>query len=311
MATSTQQRDAFPLVIKRISTLVSLFLTVVLAATVVQANPLKNGWPQVAFSKDSTPISYEVYGAGEPTLMFVHGWSCDSRYWRMQIDQFAKKYRVVVLDLAGHGHSGLTRGRYSMRAFGEDVMAVAEATNSTSTILIGHSMGGAVIAEAARLMPERVIGLIGVDTLDNIEYSMTRAELDLMLAPMVDDFRGESRNFVAGMLLPGTDQQIREWVLADISSAPPFVALSAMEEMLSQYITGEAARIFDGIQAPVICVNGDLWPVDVEANRRHMRSFDVITLKDADHFLMLDRPYAFNQALEQAVHAILRKAATK
>ena len=111
------------------------------------------------------------------------------------------------------------------------------------------------------------------------------------------------------MILPSTDSRIREWILADISSAPPFVALSAMEEMMSQYISGEAARIFDGIKAPVFSVNGDLWPVDHEANRRHMQSFETITLKDADHFLMLDRPYAFNKALEQAIHAILRKAA--
>jgi hypothetical protein len=38
-------------------------------------------WPHVVHSKDGTPISYEIYGDGEPTLIFVHGWSCDARYW--------------------------------------------------------------------------------------------------------------------------------------------------------------------------------------------------------------------------------------
>ena len=63
-------------------------------------------WSHVILSKDGTPISYEVYGAGEPTLVFVHGWSCDARYWRAQSSHFSKKHRVVILDLAGHGHSG-------------------------------------------------------------------------------------------------------------------------------------------------------------------------------------------------------------
>jgi pimeloyl-ACP methyl ester carboxylesterase len=294
-----------------VSVLLGLLLLFLLVIGTVQVSPAAgNDWPQrFALSKDKTPISYEVHGAGEPTLLFVHGWSCDARYWRMQIDRFAQKYRVVVLDLAGHGHSGMMRGRYTMQLFGEDVRAVAEAVGSKTVILIGHSMGGAVIAEAARLMPERVIGLIGVDTFDNIEYPLTRAELDRMLAPMVDDFRRESRKFVADMVRPSTDPQLREWILADISSAPPYVALSAMEEMMAQYITGEAARIFEEIKAPVICVNGDLWPIDFEANRRHMRSFDALILKETDHFLMLDRPYVFNQALEQAIHAILRRAA--
>ena len=103
-------------------------------------------WPHIAFSKDGTPISYEVYGTGDPTLIFVHGWSCDSRYWREQVPEFSKKYRVVVIDLAGHGHSGTSRIIYTMSSFGEDVKAVTEAVGSKKVILIGHSMGGPVIA---------------------------------------------------------------------------------------------------------------------------------------------------------------------
>ena len=264
-------------------------------------------WPHVATSKDGTPISYEIYGAGEPTLVFVHGWSCDARYWRAQLPHFAKNHRVVTLDLAGHGHSGTTRSQYTMRAFGEDVRAVTEAIGSRSVILIGHSMGGSVIAEAARLMPNRVIGLIGIDTLENIEYPMTREGLEKIIAPLEKDFRTGSRQFVEEMISPHTDPQLREWILSDISAAPPAVALSAMNDMMSQYITGEAAKIFDEIRIPVVTVNGDLWPVNYEANRRHMFSFDAIILKKADHFLMLDRPEEFNRALEKAIHMIIKK----
>ena len=266
-------------------------------------------WPHVVPSKDGTPISYEIYGAGESTLVFVHGWSCDARYWRAQLPHFAENHRVVMLDLAGHGHSGTTRSQYTMRAFGEDVKAVIEATSSRRVILIGHSMGGLVIAEATRLMPNRVKGLIGVDTLENIEYPITREELKKMIAPLEKDFRAGSRHFVEEMISPQTDPQLREWILSDMSAAPPAVALSAMNNMMSQYITGEAAKIFDEIRIPVITVNGDMWPVNYEANRRHMLSFDAIVLKGADHFLMLDRPEEFNRALEKAIHMILRKTA--
>ncbi len=263
-------------------------------------------WPHVVPSKDGTPISYEIYGAGESTLVFVHGWSCDARYWRAQLPHFAENHRVVMLDLAGHGHSGTTRSQYTMRAFGEDVKAVIEATGSRRVILIGHSMGGSVIAEAARLMPNRVKGLIGVDTLENIEYPITREELKKMIAPLEKDFRAGSRQFVEKMISPQTDPQLREWILSDMSAAPPAVALSAMNNMMSQYITGEAAKIFDEIRIPVITVNGDMWPVNYEANRRHMLSFDAIVLKGADHFLMLNRPEQFNRALETAISKLLR-----
>ena len=264
-------------------------------------------WPHVVLSKDGTPISYEIHGDGEPTLVFVHGWSCDARYWRAQLPHFSKKHRVVTLDLAGHGHSGTTRLHYTMRAFGEDVQAVAEAIGNPSVILIGHSMGGSVIAEAARLMPIRVIGLIGIDTLENIEYPMTRKELDRMIAPLKKDFQTGSRQFVNEMFSPSTDPLLREWILSDMSAAPPHVALSAMNEMMSQYINGKAAKIFDEIRIPVITVNGDLWPIDYEANRRHMFSFDAIIMEGADHFLMMARTEEFNRSLEKAIQKILRK----
>ncbi len=266
-------------------------------------------WPHVVPSKDGTPISYEIVGVGEPSLVFVHGWSCDARYWRAQLSLFSKKHRVVVMDLAGHGHSASTRSKYTMKAFGEDVQAVTEATNSHRVILIGHSMGGSVIAEAARLMPNRVIGLIGVDTLENIEYPMTRKELDKMLAPLKSDFKAGCRQFVKGMISSDTHPLTREWIISDMSSAPPAVALSAMNEMMSQYITGEAAKIFDEIRIPVFTVNGDLWPINYEANRRHMFSFDAIVIKGADHFLMMNRAEKFNKALEKAINTILQKKA--
>ena len=261
-------------------------------------------WPRVVPSGDGVPISYEISGSGA-TLVFVHGWSCDSRYWRAQVPYFAQNHRVITLDLAGHGHSGAGREHSTMASFGEDVRAVVEATGGRSVILIGHSMGGSVIAEAARLMPDLVVGLIGVDTLEDVEYRMSREELDGMLAPLKADFRTGSRGFVAGMFSPDTDPGLREWILADMSSAPPAVALSAMEEMMMQYVTGEAAAVFDAFRIPVMTINGELWPVNVEANRRHMVSYDAKVMKGADHFLMMDRPEEFNRALESRIMMIM------
>ena len=271
-----------------------------LSLTVVETRAQEK-WPQVVLSKEGTPISYEVYGSGEPTLVFVHGWSCDGRYWREQVPVFSKKYRVVVPDLAGHGHSGMTRTKYTMSAFGEDVRAVTEATGSRKAILIGHSMGGSVIAEAARLMPDRVVGLIGIDTLEDIEYPLTREEFKKMIAPLEKDFQAGSRQFVGEMISPETDPQLREFILSDIAAAPSAVALSAMDEMMDQYITGEAAKVFEQIRVPVVSVNGDMWSVNYEGNRRHMLSYEAIVLKGADHFLMMNRAEELNSALEKAI----------
>ncbi|HEU20364.1 MAG TPA: alpha/beta hydrolase [Deltaproteobacteria bacterium] len=265
-------------------------------------------WPHIVLSKDGIPVSYEIHGTGEPTLVFVHGWSCDGRYWRAQVPHFSKNHRIAVVDLAGHGHSGMARTKYTMEAFGEDVRAVTEATGSDNVILIGHSMGGSVIAEAARLMPNRVVGLIGIDTLENIEYPMSFEEMKRITAPLEIDYQAGSRKFIEEMISPQTGSQLREWILSDISAAPPAVALSAMKEMMTQYVTGEAAQIFEKVRVPVITVNGDLWPINYEANRRHMFSYHAIVLKKADHFLMMSRAEDFNIALEKAINMLSGKS---
>jgi pimeloyl-ACP methyl ester carboxylesterase len=85
------------------------------------------------------------------------------------------------------------------------------------------------------------------------------------------------------------------------------IAISALNEMMTQYITGEAAKVFTKIQIPVVTVNSDLWPINYEANRRHMFSFDAIVLKETGHFLMMAQPNDFNKALEKAIRMLKEK----
>ena len=262
------------------------------------------GTPGVVPSADGTPIAYEVHGSGEPTLIMVHGWSCDARYWREQLAYLAAQHRVVTVDLAGHGHSGAGREDYTMRSFGEDVRAVADAVGSNEVILVGHSMGGLVIAEAARLLPGRVLGLIGVDSLHNLDFPVTEENAAEMIAPLEADFPAGCRQFAAAMILPDTDAGLAEWIQADMAAAPPEVAVSAMREYMEQWITGAGPALFEELPLPVVAVCADLWPVNAEANRQHMRSFEAIVVEGTDHFLMLGNAEEFNRALKDAITKI-------
>jgi len=86
-----------------------------------------------------------------PALVFVHGGGAHARWWTPVAAQFAAEYRVVCLDLSGHGDSG-RRDRYSLEQWTDEVAAVAAATAEVPRpVVIGHSMGGFVtIATAAR-----------------------------------------------------------------------------------------------------------------------------------------------------------------
>jgi len=282
-----------------------ILLFCLLLGGVVSAAVAGGAIPAVTPSSDGVPITYEVHGDGETTLILVHGWSCDARYWREQLAHFAARHRVVTVDLAGHGHSGAGRETFTMRAFGEDVRAVADAVGGDRLILVGHSMGGLVIAEAARLLPGRVLGLIGVDSLHNLGFPVTEEHAAQMIAPLEADFPAACRQFAAAMIRPDTDADLADWIQADMAAAPAEVALSAMREYMAQWITGAGPALFEELPLPVVAVCADMWPVDAEANRRHMHAFEAIVLEATDHFLMLGAAEEFNGAFEEAIAKII------
>src|SRR5882672_7797720 len=131
----------------------------------------------IAQSADGVPIHYATQGQGEIAVVFVHGWAINRRYWDAQVPVFAHTHRLVTLDLAGHGRSGSERKDWTMAAFGQDVRAVVEALSLKKVVLVGHSMSGNVILEATRAMPERVVGLVPVDTLLDVDEVTSDAEV--------------------------------------------------------------------------------------------------------------------------------------
>jgi len=238
------------------------------------------------------PIRYQVQGEGEPALVFVHGWCCDRSYWDAQVDYFARNYKVVAVDLAGHGESGLGREAWTITAFGEDVVAVIEKLDLRKVVLIGHSMGGPVILEAARRIQGRVIGLVGVDTF--VAYG--QLDTSEFLAPFRADFAGSTDNFVRQFLFtPNSDPTLVDTISTDMSAAPAEVGLSAMEALLAY----DWASVMQEVLAPIRCINSDMVPTDVEASRLHAASFDVEVISGVGHFVMLEDPETFNSILAE------------
>ncbi|MFA5293065.1 MAG: alpha/beta hydrolase [Phycisphaerae bacterium] len=259
----------------------------------------------IVSSSDGQLISYNVFGKGDVTLVFVHGWGGDSRYWRYQIPYFYKKYRIVLIDLAGHGNSEQNRKVYTPEAFGRDVKAVVEDVNAKKVILIGHSFAGEIAAEAAVLMPNRVIGIIGADSIQNVEDTMPKEQFKQMLDGFHKDFKGEVKNFV-GQMLGNLKPELKRWIIDDISCEPPYVAISAFKEYVEKFENKGMANLFKRVKVPVRCVNADLWPTNPQANRKYMSSFDVTIIKGCGHFIMLERPKEFNKKLNDTIKEIIK-----
>jgi pimeloyl-ACP methyl ester carboxylesterase len=248
-------------------------------------------------SADGISIAFRVFGRGAPALVFVHGWCCDRSYWEAQVDHFAQQYTVVTIDLAGHGESGLGRESWTMEAFGEDVVAVVRELHLDEVVLIGHSMGGHVIVEAARRMPNRVIGLVGADTFSDVERRLTREEFDEEFARVRTSFPEATRQLVRSLFAPTADPILVERVAADMSEAPPEIGLSAVQEATGH----DLAQALEEVQAPIRCISSDGGTINIEAAQRHASSFEVAYMSRVGHFVMMEDPETFNCLLAEIV----------
>lgn len=251
-----------------------------------------------ATSSDGISICYEEHGDGDPSLVFVHGWSCDRSYWKKQLDHFSKEHRVVALDLAGHGESESGRKDWTMPAFSDDVDSVVKQLGLREVVLIGHSMGGDVIVEAALRAPERVRGLVWVDTWRTLGKPMTNEELQEFAAPFRADFPRTVRKFVRKMFNPGSDKELVDFVVNDMSSAPPAVALSALEHNV--IFDREIVKQLPKLKAPLVEINADYRPTNVQVLEKHGVK-KVVIIQNTAHFLFMEDADEFNRVLDKII----------
>lgn len=212
----------------------------------------------------------------------------------------AARWRVVRLDLAGHGQSERGRTDWGMAAFGADVSAVVSAAGLTDAILVGHSMGADVVLEAARLMKGRVRGLVWVDQYNQLSTFMSEARVQERMAPFRANFTETARAFIQGTFSSASDSSLLERVAAHISSAPESIALAALEA------TWNHGRSVPGLLAEldlaVVAINAEIPSTDILSMREH--GVEVLLMPGVGHFPMLERPSDFNACLARAVELI-------
>ena len=114
---------------------------------------------------DGRRVHYLAWGAtGRRGLVFVHGGGANAHWWTHVAAHFADDFRVVALDLSGHGDSD-HRETYRFEDWTDEVIAVADAAGIVGRpVVVGHSMGGFVTIATAALHPNRLTGVIICDS---------------------------------------------------------------------------------------------------------------------------------------------------
>lgn len=253
---------------------------------------------QTRFARVGTNrVYYAAVGRAPPTIVFVHGWAGHGGFWREQVPVLATQARLILIDLPGHGQSDQPPIDYTLDYFARAVVAVLKDARVDRAVLVGHSMGAAVICRVYAQAPDKVAALVAVDG-PLRRPALTAEQIDRFVAPYrTPEYREQATRFIHSMFpRPGTES-LRDEVCAEMLRTPQHVMRSAMENM---FHPTQPDWDLKRVEVPVAVLNAPnpRWTADYQAYVRSLSPRTAYrTIEGAGHFLMLEKPAEFNAAL--------------
>ena len=250
---------------------------------------------------NGSTIAYRDFGGPDPVLVLLPGWACVQAMWEPAAAFLNSEFRVVSLDFAGFGQSTAGSCKWTIQEFAENVRAVMENLQLREVFLVGHSMGGAVALEAARLCNDRVVAVIGCDSFTYGEVYKRADEVVISdaLSAYGNDFAGTVQAGISAYLLETSDPTLVTTVMATMTNARPDHALPAMEHLLRWDIDEALA----GCLVPVASVNARAF-LKAEAEREYGDRIAIETIAGVGHFLLMERPEEVATVLKRVVNSM-------
>jgi len=215
-------------------------------------------------------------------------------------------YRVVTLDLPGHGEGGDGRENWSIDAYGHDVAGLIDHLGLERIVLVGHSMGGPVSLRAAALAGDRVEGIVAVDTLHDADVDMNQPMVQQMVEMFQADFKGACTMMVNQMFVEEGVEEIHDEVLRKGCEEGN---VEAGKALMASFASLDMPTLFREAGVPIRAINAaEPNPTRIENNRKYA-DFDAVLMEDVGHYLHMTRPDDFNELLLQTLEKILAQEA--
>lgn len=250
------------------------------------------------FDHDGCQLHYEEYGKGAPVLL-VHGLGSSTRDWEYQLPELAAHYRVVAIDIRGHGRSDKPRERYSIAGFAEDVAALIEHLGLGRVHLVGISMGGMIGFQLGVERPELLQSLCIVNSGPEVKAKSPRDVLEIAkrwslsrLLSLDTIAKGLGR-----LLFPKPEQaELRRKIEERWPQNDKRAYLASLDAIIGWGVRERLARI--SCPTLVISADRDYTPVaQKEAYVKEMPNARLLVIEDSRHATPLDQPQRFNSSL--------------
>jgi len=262
----------------------------------------------VVVKNGNVAIAYDKVGSGDTTILFVHGWAINRSFWQQQVDTFSKRYTVVAVDLGGHGESGRNRNSWTINDFANDVITVIDSLQLKNVILVGHSMAGDIVVETALARPKNVIGVIGIDNLNDFISSFSLEEqkqIDGFIQTLKQNFTETVVAYTKGSLFPENyaDTVSVNRVINSIRQMDSTIATNALAGVIT-YSTTEAQEV-SKLKLSLHLIESNRTVVNRDTLTKYCKAgFYVKTINGTGHYPMIEKPAEFNILLQETIDDI-------
>src|SRR3954468_7357296 len=247
-------------------------------------------------------------GRGAPALVFVHGFACTHEDWHAQLAHFQRTHEVVACDLRGHGRTPARPYECSIEHYGVDVAALVNNLEFARCVLIGHSMGCRVVLEAARLIADKVAGIVLVDGSRNAARDPEGAEAAARATIDQHGYAAFAEMLFRRMFFKPS-AQADAIVARAVKTSADFGPI--LWPRITRWDGGRMDAAFDALRAPVLALqsttrNAELKRAPLKAGDTspwldylRSRGAKVEIVPDTGHFTQLEAPETVNRLITQ------------
>ena len=262
-------------------------------------------------------------GHGRPIVM-LHGWAATSECWKLNIEALRSNYQVIAPDLPGHGNTEGGMRRYDLDFYVGWLRDLLDQLGVEQTVLIGNSLGGAIILAFALAYPDRVTHLVLVDVLGasgKIPFSTARLvalRLPYLIGVVLNwRFTTSILNYVRGMVF--VDPLEQQEIIVDMARANAkqgfWYIWSGLRVLVGDFLLRSKGRDFakrlSTITVPTLIVWGrhdGLIPVShAYAAAENMPAAQLEIFEDSAHLPFLEEPEGFNKMLKEFLRPSKKK----
>ena len=244
-------------------------------------------------------LGYDSAGAGDPALLFLHGWCCDRSFFAPQFDLFSKTHRVVSVDLAGHGKSDVP-ANYAIDALASDVAELAAELGLGRSVVLGHSLGALIALALWQQSPELVAAIVMVEPPPLSKEVWDGFSAQLIPSLEGPDGRAGRRRFVEQLFLPTDDEARRTQILETMDSVPIDAAI-LMLQAISDFDAVAPVRACD---VPLLTISSAMPMNDTASLLAASPMMTVGQIVGAGHFPQLEVPEQVNPMIERFLTVI-------